>query len=287
MALKFFITGGTGFLGRNILKNLNKENLNFVAPNRDEIFSSLRKQENIDLFIHSAGKAHSTKNSESNEFFEVNLELTRNITKQIDEQGLKLNTFVFISTVAVYGLDEGDNINESAPLSGKSPYAVSKKMAEEHLQNWSEETGINLVILRLPLIFGENAPGNLGAMERAIKSRYYFQIGEGSARRSSVHVTDLAEFIPSLYGKCGVYNLASNKHPSYSEIGIYYEKKYNRKINKFPLKLLKILALLGDVIPKFPLNSYRLSKLNQTLTFNDEKARNELNWFGSNVLKQQ
>ncbi len=285
--MNIFITGSTGFLGRNLLDYLSKSKHNIVAPKRYELIPLLSKQNTIDLFIHSAGKAHSTKYSESNEFFEVNLELTRNITKQIEEQGLKLNTFVFISTVAVYGLDEGDNINETAPLSGKSPYAVSKKMAEEHLQNWSEETGINLVILRLPLIFGENAPGNLGAMERAIKSRYYFQIGEGSARRSAVHVTDLAEFIPSLHGKCGVYNLASNKPPSYSEIGIYYGKKYNRKIKKLPLRLLKILALMGDVIPKFPLNSYRLSKLNQTLTFNDEKARNELNWFGSNVLKQQ
>jgi len=283
--VNIFITGSTGFLGRNLLDYLSKGKHNVVAPKRYELIPFLSKQNTIDLLVHSAGKAHSTKYSESNEFFEVNLELTRNITKQIDEQGLKLNTFVFISTVAVYGLDEGENINETAPLSGKSPYAVSKKMAEEHLLNWSKETGINVVILRLPLIFGENAPGNLGAMERAIKSRYYFQIGEGSARRSAVHVTDLAEFIPSLYGKCGVYNLASNKHPSYSEIGIYYGKKYNRKINKFPLKLLKILALVGDVIPKFPLNSYRLSKLNQTLTFNDEKARNELNWFGSNVLK--
>jgi nucleoside-diphosphate-sugar epimerase len=285
--VNIFITGSTGFLGRNLLDYLSKGKHNVVAPKRYELIPFLSKQNTIDLLVHSAGKAHSTKNSESNEFFEVNLELTRSITNQIDEQRLKLNTFVFISTVAVYGLDEGENINETAPLSGKSPYAVSKKMAEEHLLNWSKETGINVVILRLPLIFGENAPGNLGAMERAIKSRYYFQIGEGSARRSSVHVTDLAEFIPSLCCKCGVYNLASNKHPSYSEIGIYYGKKYNRKINKFPLKLLKILALLGDVIPKFPLNSYRLSKLNQTLTFNDEKARNELNWFGSNVLKQQ
>ncbi len=285
--MNIFITGSTGFLGRNLLDYLSKGKHNVVAPKRYELIPFLSKQNTIDLLVHSAGKAHSTKNSESNEFFEVNLELTRSITNQIDEQRLKLNTFVFISTVAVYGLDEGENINETAPLSGKSPYAVSKKMAEEHLLNWSKETGINVVILRLPLIFGENAPGNLGAMERAIKSRYYFQIGEGSARRSSVHVTDLAEFIPSLCCKCGVYNLASNKHPSYSEIGIYYGKKYNRKINKFPLKLLKILALLGDVIPKFPLNSYRLSKLNQTLTFNDEKARNELNWFGSNVLKQQ
>lgn len=285
--MNFFITGGTGFLGRNLLKILGEEKWNIVAPKRNEIFSMLSQQGNIDLIIHAAGKAHSTKNtkSESDEFFEVNLDLTRRITNRIDEQGLELNTFVFISTVAVYGLDEGVNINENSPLMGRSPYAASKIRAEEHLQSWSKEKGINLVILRLPLIFGENAPGNLGAMEKAIRSRYYFQIGDGSARRSIVNVNELCEFIPSLLGKSGVYNITSKEHPSYSEIGCYFEKKHNRKINKIPLDLLKILAFCGDFIPKFPLNSYRLSKLTQTLTFDDTRARKDIGWKGRNVLE--
>lgn len=285
--MNFFITGSTGFLGRNLLKILSEEKWNIVAPKRNEIFSLLSQQGNIDLLIHAAGKAHSTKNtkSESDEFFEVNLELIRRITNQIDEQGLILNTFVFISTVAVYGLDEGVNINENSPLIGRSPYAASKIRAEEHLLSWSKKKGINLVILRLPLIFGENAPGNLGAMEKAIRSRYYFQIGDGSARRSIVNVKELCEFIPSLLGKSGVYNITSKEHPSYSEIGYYFGKKHNRKINKIPLDMLKIVAFCGDIIPKFPLNSYRLSKLTQTLTFDDTQARKDIGWKGRNMLE--
>lgn len=283
--MNLFVTGSSGFLGRNLIEFLNDKDLSVIAPNRSELLSSLAEQNSIDLFIHSAGKAHSIKREDSDEFFEANLELTKKITQQIDVHGIRLNTFVFISSVAVYGLDEGEGIIESQPLNGKSPYAVSKKMAEEHLQNWASTNGVNAVILRLPLIFGENAPGNLGAMERAIKSRYYFQIGEGSARRSIVHVKEFSEFVLSLCGKSGVYNLASKKHPSYYEIGIYFGKKYNRKIKELPLNPLKSLAFLGDVLPKFPLNSYRLSKLNQTLTFNDEKARRELGWNGTNPLE--
>jgi hypothetical protein len=48
---------------------------------------------------------------------------------------------------------------------------------------------------------------------------------------------------------------------------------------------IMLLAKLGNVIPKFPLNSYRLAKLNQTLTFNDERARKELGWNGTNALE--
>ena len=283
----FFITGGTGFLGRNLLKSMGEEKLNVITPKRNEIFSFLSKQGNVDLFIHSSGKAHSTKSTkrESDEFFNVNLELTRRITKQIDEQGLKLNTFVFISTVAVYGKDEGSDIKEETQLKGNTPYALSKIMAENHLKKWSIEKGINLVILRLPIIFGDNAPGNLGAMEKAIKGRYYFQIGTGSARRSMIHVKQLADFLPSLIGKSGIYNLTDGYHPTYAEVANRFGELHRRRIKSLSLAVIKPITKIGDFIPKFPINSYRLSKLNQTLTFNDERARKELGWNGSNALE--
>ncbi len=288
MALSnFFISGGTGFLGRDLLKILSDEMLNIVAPKRNEIISLLSKQVNIDLLIHAAGKAHSTKNTkeEVKAFFEVNVDLTKKITETIDQNKIELNTFVFISTVAVYGLEEGLDIKEGAPLNGNSPYAQSKILAEEHLQKWAKESGVNLVILRLPLIFGENAPGNLGAMERAIKGRYYFQIGKGAARRSMIHVKQLAEFLPTLIGKSGIYNLTDGYHPTYSEVAEQFGKIHHRRIISLPLVVIKPITKIGDFFPKFPLNSYRLSKLNQTLTFNDEKARKELGWKGSNALE--
>ena len=282
-----FIVGGSGFLGRNLLSKLNEDNFNFVAPSRFELFSLLSRHERINLFIHSVGKAHSTKKTkdEAQAYFEVNFELTKKITETIDEYQIELDTFVFISTVAVYGLDEGFDVREDTPLIGNSPYAQSKKMAEEHLQLWAKEVGVNLVILRLPLIFGENAPGNLGAMERAVKGRYYFQIANGQAKRSMVHVKQLAQFLPTLIGKSGIYNLTDGIHSSYRDVAQHLAEKYNRKIINIPLLPLKIIALFGGIIPNFPLTSYRLSKLSHSLTFSDQKARRELGWNGTNALK--
>ena len=239
------------------------------------------------MLIHAAGKAHSTSTTkeETQAFFEVNFELTKKITETVDESQIEVNTLVFISTVAVYGIEEGFEINEDAALNGNSPYAHSKRMAEEHLQQWAKDTGVNLIILRLPLIFGENAPGNLGAMEKAIKGRYYFQIGKGEAKRSMVHAKQLGEFLPSLLGKSGIYHLTDGKHNTYEEIALYFARKHKRRIWSLPSTALKIFAKFGDAIPNFPLNSNRLSKLSMSLTFSDEKARRELGWNGTNALK--
>ena len=282
-----FLTGSSGFLGKQVLSHFVKEGYEIISPNREEIKTKLEGIGGIDLLIHAAGKAHSTQSTkeEIKAFFEVNFELTKKITETIDQNEIELNTFVFISTVAVYGLEEGVDINEEAPLNGNSPYAQSKRMAEGHLQKWAKESGVNLIILRLPLIFGENAPGNLGAMERAVKGRYYFQIGKGEAKRSMVHAKQLAEFLPTLMGKSGIYHLTDGIHNSYNEVAIHFAKKHKRRITNVPLLPFKIVAKLGDVIPKFPLTSYRIAKLCQSLTFSDQKARRELGWNGKNVLE--
>ena len=282
-----FLTGSSGFLGKQVLSHFVKESYELLSPNREEIKTKLEGIGSIDLLIHAAGKAHSTQSTkeETKAFFEVNFELTKKITETIDQNEIELNTFVFISTVAVYGLEEGVDINEEAPLNGNSPYAQSKRMAEEHLQKWAKESGVNLIILRLPLIFGENAPGNLGAMERAVKGRYYFQIGKGEAKRSMVHAKQLAEFLPTLMGKSGIYHLTDGIHNSYNEVAMHFAKKHKRRITNVPLLPFKIVAKLGDVIPKFPLTSYRIAKLCQSLTFSDQKARKELGWDGKNVLE--
>jgi nucleoside-diphosphate-sugar epimerase len=285
--VNYFVTGSTGFLGKYVSHHLSNQGLKTIAPYRGDIWRELECSKNIDLLIHIAGKAHSTKSTyqEKDAFFEVNSELTNRITSQIDKHEVQLNTFVFISTVAVYGKDEGSDIKEDTQLKGNTPYALSKIMAENHLQKWSIEKGINLIILRLPLIFGDYAPGNLGAMERAIKGRYYFQIGKGKARRSMVHAKQLAEFLPTLTGKSGIYNLTDGYHPTYAEVANRFGKLHGRRIKSLSLDIIRPIARIGDLLPKFPLNSYRLSKLNQTLTFNDEKARKELGWKGSNALE--
>ena len=233
-----------------------------------------------EMIVHNAGKAHFVPQNEigGKVFYDVNVGGTEKLLAGLLSLKNKPKCFVFVSTVAVYGLESGENINETHPLNGISPYAKSKIEAEKLVQDWCRENNVNCVILRLPLVVGENAPGNLGAMERAIRKGYYFRLGTGNARRSMVNALDVAKLIPSLLDKNGLYNLTDGLHRSYAEMDTLLGQKYGKNIKKIPVWMGKMIAKLGDFIPGFPLNSYRFSKLEQNLTFSDTKAQIELKW---------
>jgi nucleoside-diphosphate-sugar epimerase len=245
-----------------------------------------KRLKDFDRIIHAAGKAHSLPKHllEEREFHWVNVDGTRNLLNGIDawvesNQGrVYPRQFVFISTVAVYGLEGGVNISEDQVLVPTSAYGKSKLEAEKLVLDWGKEHRVNILILRLPLIFGLGAPGNLGAMEKAIKKGYYFRIGSGNAVRSMVEVEQLSDFLVNLDGsESGIYNLVSY-HRSFKEVEQIFSDLYYKRIKVIPSWMAKFAAKLGDVIPGFPLNSYRLKKLESSLTFNCSKAEQQLGW---------
>jgi len=287
--MKIILTGASGFLGKEILNVLESQHqmITLGRSVSNDLVCDLSKDIPLlpksDIIIHAAGKAHviPKTSEEKDEFFKVNEEGTHNLLKGIQELP---KLFVLISTVAVYGEEQGEKISETHPLNGETPYARSKIKAEKLVQDWGESQSVNVLIFRLPLIAGSNPPGNLGAMIKAIKGGYYFRLGDGKARKSMVLGKDIAIAIPGLLKKSGIYNLTDGFDPSLRELDQYLADSNGNSVKSFPIKPLEILAKIGDFIPIFPLNSYRVNKLKNELTFSDEKARNELNWNPSPVI---
>lgn len=293
--MNVLLSGASGFLGAEILGCLSDiEGFKITtigrASNNDQIFDLINKipeQKNkYDMLIHVAGKAHSEPKTEQEkkDFFNVNYIGTKNLLNSLNSKKLP-KTIVFISSVAVYGIEEGVGIVETYPLKGSTPYAKSKILAEEEIQMFCDKNKVNYVILRLPLISGSNPPGNLKSMINAIKKGYYFRIGDGSARKSIVSTKDIAKLIPKLYGEKGIYNLTDGVHPSFKEIEDYIAKGFSKKIISFPRIMFDFLGKIGDVIPFFIINTNKLNKITKSLTFSDAKATKELNWKPSPALK--
>lgn len=287
-------TGGTGFLGNNARPTLDKNYIVTtigIGPN-DELKANFVSDvpdlpQKYDVVLHAAGKAHIYPKTpeERQAFFDVNYTGTVNLCKALEKVGVP-KTFVFISTSAVYGIDNGDYLTEDAALLGDSPYAKSKIMAEEFLQEWSSRNGVILGILRPSLIAGHNAPGNLGAMVKGIKTGAYLSINHGKARKSLLMAQDVGRIVPLIEDIGGIYNVCDSSHPSFGQLEtIIANQLGKRRPLSIPLWMAKALGKLCDVLPFFPINTNRLYKIITSDTLSNEKARKELGWEPLSILE--
>jgi len=282
--LKILLTGFTGFLGKAIIQVLQNKHEFVFLGNREhgvlpyDLTKKIPSIPMVDMVIHAAGRAHKIpkSNEEIQYMYDVNTIGTQNLIDALHRNPPR--TFVFISTVAVYGVDSGSYIDENTLLLGSTPYAHSKILAEKLVLKWGQDSCVNVVVLRLPVITGDNPPGNLGALINSIRKGYYLRIGSGEVRKSMVGSLDVANLLPSLIDKCGIYNLTDGIHPSIIEVDTHIANLIGRKVKRVPESFLRPIAKLGDYCPGLPLNTSRLKKLNSSLTFDDSKARRELNW---------
>ena len=286
------LTGANGYLGKSIVKkNVVNHILKCLSRTAGDYKVSLENEipnfnQSFDLVIHAAGKAHSvpTTQEEKKQFYDVNVLGTQNLLKGLEVSGVP-QQFVFISSVSVYGLESVVSISEEQPLLAKDAYGLSKIEAEILVSEWCKLNNVVCTILRLPLLVGENPPGNLGAMIKAIDKRYYFNIGGGKAKKSMVLAEDVAEFIPIVANRGGVYNLTDGYHPSFFELSSAIARKIKKSAPmNMPLFIAKALGFMGDFLgSKVPINSQKLKKITADLTFDDSKARS-VGWQPRRVL---
>ena len=291
---KLLFTGGTGFLGKNVMPIL-KERYEVVTcgiTSDDMIKANLADEvpmldKHYDVVLHACGKAHVVPKTEAEKqaFFDVNYQGTVNLCSALEKVGVP-KALVFISTVAVYGCEYGNLITEEHPLNGDTPYAKSKIMAEEYLTEWCQKHNVVLGILRPSLLAGKNAPGNLGAMVNGVRKGFYMNIAGGKVIKSILMAEDIARIMPALIEKGGVYNVCDTRQPSFGELSISVAKQLGKgKPLNIPYWMAWCMAKVGDCLgSKAPINSYKLEKMTQSLTFSNEKARKELGWEPMDVL---
>jgi nucleoside-diphosphate-sugar epimerase len=287
---KILLTGASGFLGKYIRQTLQSKDLPFITAGRsasnhmivDFAVESPDKGafDDVDVVVHAAGKAHVVPRSKEDEqeMYQVNTQGTINLLNALNPA--KLKSFIFISTVSVYGRQQGEHINEGAELLAQDSYGKSKIAAEEAVQEYCKKHHINCCILRLPLIAGEDPPGNLGAMIKVMQKGRYFRVGKANARKSIVWAKDVAELIPRLQQSNGIFNLTDGEHPTFADIENHIAAHLKIHTPRaIPIWIIRMAAWAGDCIGKsFPINSSRLNKITSTLTFSDLKAREELQW---------
>lgn len=297
------VTGASGFIGRALVKHLERSD-------GDRVWSLSRKpakessnEISIDLLerdlelpavrrvFHLAGAAHSRPRTSEDRrrFYEINVDGLRNLLDGLDSRPPV--EFVLASTVAVYGAEEGIEIAESRPLAADDPYGDSKRIAEEVVAEWAERRSVVLTIARLPLVAGPEAPGNFGAMIRALRNGKYLGVGDGSARRSMILVDDLARALPLMSGTPGVFHVNDGLHPSFRELERALVSALDRSAPlRLPLAVARVAAQVGSTAESvlrrsMPFNRNVLTKMTATLTFSNQKFRETFDWRPGDVCE--
>jgi nucleoside-diphosphate-sugar epimerase len=291
--MRILLTGANGFLGKILCNGLVQHELTTLGRSDADVVANLATSipvlnKQFDLVIHAAGLAHVVPRQldEINLFHQVNVVGTEHLLQGLERSGIP-GFFVFISSVSVYGLESGVNVTEDAPLLATDPYGKSKIAAEVLVKNWCDRHNVICTILRLPLIAGPHPPGNLGFMIKALKSRFYFDIGGGKSRKSIVLARDIALFIIPAAQKGGTYNLTDGEHPTFRMLSEHIANLLGKSyVPNMPYWMAFMIAKVGDWLgKKAPLNSVQLKKITATLTFSDEKARLSFGWNPTRILE--
>lgn len=270
-----FITGSTGFIGRNIIQYFDSEFKFYNFSKNEEIHI------NQDVILHLAGKAHDLKNtSNAEEYYIVNTELTKRVFDNFLESDAKV--FITLSSVKAVADDLKCELTEEYIPNPITHYGKSKLFAEQYILSKLIPEGKRVYILRPCMIHGTGNKGNLNLLYKIVSKGLPWPLGAFENKRSFCSIDNLCFIIRELIENdqipSGVYNLADDEPISTNElinlISIGLGKKPH--IWNLPQPLIKFISKLGDVL-RLPLNSERLSKLTETYIVSNNKIKKEIN----------
>lgn len=220
------VTGANGFLGRALCMSLAKKmKVRGAVRSVPEIglstnFSLIHGQlsgdydwssglVDVSVVVHCAARVHVMRECAQNplvEFRTVNVDGTLHLARQAAKSGVK--RFVFISSIGVNGGETfARPFSAEDAASPHTPYAVSKHEAELALRQLAKDSGMDVVIIRPPLIYGPDAPGNFASLVKLLASGMPVPLASVTAnRRSFVYLGNLLDLIET----CLVHPAAAN-----------------------------------------------------------------------------
>ncbi len=307
--MNVFVTGGSGFIGAAVLKNLTalnhtvtvlllpdeaEEAVQGVKIVRGDITDStgingvLKGQ---DALIHLAGSVgyQSWKNC-----IAINQEGTRNIVEEVRKQGTK--RVVHMSSVSVYGRVPDVLIDEDFPYRKiGDPYGDTKIEGEKIVRRLLEAGNTQVTILRPTAVYGPGDKKFLPKLVENLGSGRFKMIGSGEQSVDLVHVQDVADFAVRVlqneraYGK--TYNVANPRNPSWNEFLDMATEELGVPAVKghIPFPLAHALASLMETAAKMRRKPPRLSRYSVRLVgrqynYSIERIREDFGWVPSTDL---
>lgn len=150
----------------------------------------------VDVVVHAAARVHvlhDTAIDAQAQYRRTNAEGTLRLAEQASAAGVK--RLVFLSTIGIHGIGQDRPCRETDTPAPNSPYAQSKLDAERGLQALAARTGLEVVVIRPPLVYGPDAPGNFARLAAIVRSGIPLPLGSVRNLRSLVAVGNLVSLI--------------------------------------------------------------------------------------------
>ncbi len=290
---KYLITGANGFVGSALMSKLGNQAIGAVrtaqstSHENTKVIGDINSTtnwndclENVDTVVHLAGIAHK-RGITHQEYDEVNHLGTLKLAEDAAKSGIK--RFVFMSTIGVLG--SAGKFSDSSLPNPHNDYSRSKNDAENGLRQIAERTGMELVIIRPPLVYGKNAPGNFGLLCTIVNKLPALPFGSTHNRRSFISTENLIDLVITCSNHrnaIGQVFLAKESRPISTKVFTNaIAKGLGKKVIQIPVPpvVMKILLrLVGRT------NLY--SQLFGNLEINSDKLEEVLDWKPKHLMEE-
>ncbi|WP_165743733.1 SDR family oxidoreductase [Pseudoalteromonas sp. Z9A6] len=294
--MRIAITGATGFVGRHLMKGLiasveelvtigrrktDLSNVTFYKGSIDKKTDYSKALGSVDVVIHCAARVHVMNDAASDpltQFRSVNTQGTLNLAKQAAQADVK--RFIFLSSIKV----NGESTSGKAPFTAsdksvvEDPYGISKFEAEQQLLELGKQTGMEIVIIRPPLVYGEGVKANFLSLMRLVGKGLPLPFRSiKNNKRSLVSVYNLVELIKVCITHPKAANqvfLASDDNDlSTAEMVALMAKVQNKKNLALPVPVW-CFKLVGKILNKADV----IDRLTGSLQLDITHTINTLNW---------
>ena len=305
--MRLLVTGATGFVGRAVLAralsepalqlrgSLRRQVSDLPAGVEQVLVSDLAPDTDwqhavsgMDAIIHTAARVHVMRDVATDplaEFRRINVAGTLNLARQAAEAGVR--RFVFVSSIKVNGeatSGEQKFSGQDQP-SPQDPYGISKWEAELGLHKIAAETGMEVVIVRLPLVYGPGVKGNFAQMLGAIAKCIPLPFASIHNLRSLIYVENLADALLA----CANHSVAAGQTYLACDGEDISTPDLLRQLAGgmgVPYRLFSCPAMLLRLAGQLTGKSQQIERLLGSLRVDGDKMRADLNWVPPYSLRQ-
>lgn len=217
---------------------------------------------NVDTILHCAALVHQKIEYTYERYYEVNVDYPLKLAKLAKNNGVK--HFVFISTIAVYG-EENEKLDENIICEPITPYGKSKFEAEKELLKLNDKNFV-ISIIRPPMIYGKNAPGNIDSLIKIVKKLPILFLGKIKNKRTFVSVQNLCYIIDEviIQQKSGIFLASDDESVSTSKLIELIAKNLDKKV--YLIKIPFLETLLKILKPSFHKKLYGNLEVDNSIT---------------------